>query len=165
MNCHGQRLLKKNNDYFVVEASADGYNFNIVGRVNGAGISITTQEYALVVNPTSNQMYYRLTQVDFDGTVTSHSIIVINRNESNQLIVSPNPFTNGLNVNVKVETNGNYYFNFVSTLGTVIEKNNTLKKGFNSIYVDTKELSSGFYILIVSDEVGKTIHTTKVIKE
>lgn len=67
-------------------------------------------------------MYYRLTQVDFDGTTTSPSMIVINRNESNQLIVSPNPFTNDLNVNVKVETSGNYYFNFVSTLGTIIEK-------------------------------------------
>lgn len=35
---------EKNNDYFVVEASADGYNFTTVGRVNGAGNSTKIQE-------------------------------------------------------------------------------------------------------------------------
>lgn len=157
---------EKNNDYFLVEASSDGYTFNSVGRVNGVGNSTTTQEYSLVdVSPTSNQMYYRLTQVDFDGTISSPSLIVISRKGSNQLIVFPNPFSNDLNVNVKVETSGNYQFNFISTLGTVVEQNRLLKKGFNSIHLDTKGLSSGFYILTVIDEVGNTIYTTKVIKE
>jgi hypothetical protein len=57
-----------NNDYFIIQRSADGLNFNDVGKVSGAGNTSIAQRYsALDRNPHFGQNYYRLKQVDYDG--------------------------------------------------------------------------------------------------
>jgi hypothetical protein len=62
-----------NNDYMAVERSADGRSFDEIGRVQGAGNSNTPIRYDLLdEEPLSGRSYYRLRQVDFDGT-TSYS--------------------------------------------------------------------------------------------
>ena len=58
---------ENNNDYFLVESSLDGFFWDEVSIVDGAGTSLTPQTYNLKLNPTDRLKYYRLTQVDFDG--------------------------------------------------------------------------------------------------
>jgi hypothetical protein len=58
-----------NNDYFIVEESTNGVDFYEVGRVKGAGNSHNLKHYKFELrrNPDETH-YYRLTQVDFDGS-------------------------------------------------------------------------------------------------
>lgn len=64
------------NDYIAVERSADGQNFLEIGRVTGSGTSDLTNDYELEDSrPVSGTNYYRLRQVDYDGT-TAYSHIV-----------------------------------------------------------------------------------------
>lgn len=58
-----------NNDFFTLERTLDGENFEIIGTVNGAGNSTSTLNYSFVDdNPYSGISYYRLKQTDFDGS-------------------------------------------------------------------------------------------------
>ncbi len=60
-----------NNDFFTVERSGDGFNFQAVGTISGAGNSTGVLDYAFVDDdPKPGITYYRLRQTDFDGTST-----------------------------------------------------------------------------------------------
>lgn len=57
------------NDYFEVEHGTDGVRFDPIGRQAGAGNSVQTQRYTFLhPEPPPGLHYYRLRQVDFDGT-------------------------------------------------------------------------------------------------
>lgn len=67
-----------NNDYMAVEHSIDGIRFQEIGRVRGAGTTYESQQYELLHRqPQAGVNYYRLRQVDIDGTATFHEIIVV----------------------------------------------------------------------------------------
>lgn len=63
------------NDYFVLERSYDAINFAEVARVAGVGNSISQTSYSHTVYG-GGSAYYRLVQVDYDGTSTVSEIIV-----------------------------------------------------------------------------------------
>ncbi|OFY84190.1 MAG: hypothetical protein A3F72_14270 [Bacteroidetes bacterium RIFCSPLOWO2_12_FULL_35_15] len=83
-----------NNDYFTIEKSKDGLNFETVSSVDGAGNSATVINYKLQdYQPFDGHSYYRLNQTDFDGTVT-HSHLVnanFNRKPDFSFKIYPNP--------------------------------------------------------------------------
>jgi hypothetical protein len=68
-----------NNDYFVIERSIDGMNFDEVARIDGAGNSTQQTNYSYsdesFVKDTIN--YYRLKQVDYNGASEYFNIIAI----------------------------------------------------------------------------------------
>ncbi|GAB2959311.1 hypothetical protein GCM10027048_28330 [Hymenobacter coalescens] len=63
---------EKNNAYFAVERSADGRAFAELQRVAGQGSTSTRSHYAYTDAhlPAGATLYYRLRQVDLDGTTT-----------------------------------------------------------------------------------------------
>jgi hypothetical protein len=57
-----------NNNYFIIERSSDGVNFEDIGKVSGSGNSNTTLKYDFYdLHPFAGDNYYRLKQVDYDG--------------------------------------------------------------------------------------------------
>jgi hypothetical protein len=65
-----------NNDYFKLERTGDGINFQTIEIIDGQGNSTTTTLYsAMDYEPLIGLNYYRLTQVDFDGNSQSSDII------------------------------------------------------------------------------------------
>lgn len=65
-----------NNAYFLLERSADGINYETVTRVDGKGNSNEMTEY-IADDPYAafGTNYYRLTQVDYDGTSRTYEVI------------------------------------------------------------------------------------------
>lgn len=68
---------ESNNDYFVIERSSDGKSFSKIGAVvrslgNGASYSFTDEQ------PQSGANYYRLRQVDKDGSSTDLATRMVN---------------------------------------------------------------------------------------
>lgn len=64
-----QTATETNNDHFVVEYAADGYNFQSLAEIDGAGTTTSPQNYQYRVElPGFNEGYFRLKQVDYDGT-------------------------------------------------------------------------------------------------
>jgi hypothetical protein len=73
-----QTSTEVNNDYMEVERSTDSRSFRSIGRVDGAGNSDQLIDYQLTdPNPLSGISYYRLRQVDFDGSVNFSKIVTV----------------------------------------------------------------------------------------
>lgn len=85
-----------NNDYFQVEKSEDGINFNVVSIIQGNGTTNSLSNYTAYDDmPNASTIYYRLKQVDFDGKFEYSDIISINIQNQDmadcKLIIKPNP--------------------------------------------------------------------------
>lgn len=125
--------LEIDNDYFTIERSVDGVDFEVVKTIDGAGNSAITRHYAdLDDQPVTGESYYRLKQTDFDGRF-SYSPIV-------RVVV--------LESNVMIELNANLYPN-------PLPKGSQLQIDFNSGSPKKEELLIEFYDLAS----GKKIHT------
>ena len=71
------------NDRFVVERSVDGFNFQPVLTRSGAGNSTSVIEYQDVDrSPLPGLSYYRLGQIDLDGTTTWSDLVPVEFNAS-----------------------------------------------------------------------------------
>jgi hypothetical protein len=83
---------EKDNEYFSLEKSRDGQQFNEVGRVAGAGTNTGKLNYQFTDDfPFGGTGYYRLKQVDFDGTFTYSRIVAVNSQITAALRIYPNP--------------------------------------------------------------------------
>lgn len=83
-----------NNDYFTLERSASGAQFEEVARIQGAGTTHEAQVYNYVdPSPFPNETYYRLRQTDYDGTSKHSKVIRIEtgRDKNRRMSVYPNP--------------------------------------------------------------------------
>ncbi|MBJ6117708.1 T9SS type A sorting domain-containing protein [Pontibacter sp. BT310] len=70
---------EKNNDRFDVERSQDGKHFSKIGEITGNGNSNRTLNYTYTDNrPATGVSYYRLRQVDYDGTIEFSKTITVN---------------------------------------------------------------------------------------
>ncbi|WP_020529346.1 T9SS type A sorting domain-containing protein [Flexithrix dorotheae] len=86
-----------NNDYFTIERSFDGKNWETLNMVAGKGNSHELVKYNVIdANPGSPLNYYRLKHTDLDGGTFFSEIICVHFNQSilSTLLVYPNP-TNG----------------------------------------------------------------------
>jgi hypothetical protein len=83
------------NDYFTVERSQDGLNFEIAEIVNGAGNSTNVRHYHSVDHtPYESTSYYRLKQTDFNGAYTYSGVKTVNFSEAENNDLSFNVFPN-----------------------------------------------------------------------
>ena len=83
-----QTETERNNDYFTVEKTLDGIDYEIVGIVHSNGNSITINRYVLNdFNLSNNIIYYRLKQTDFDGKVTYSKLISVDNRGYENIVV------------------------------------------------------------------------------
>ncbi len=70
---------ERNNDYFTIEQSVNGFDFVVVGYMNGAGNSSSPLAYKLIdSSPELEKVsYYRLKQTDFDGQYAYSNIVLV----------------------------------------------------------------------------------------
>jgi hypothetical protein len=74
---------ERDNDYYVIEKSLDGLKWDIITQINGYGTTTTQQDYYTYDNNIETELnYYKLSQVDFNGSKTELKIIAIdNKNK------------------------------------------------------------------------------------
>ena len=68
-----------NNDYFEIECSTNGKQFFTIGKLNGAGTTTETTNYSFIHHPDqfASKLYYRLKQVDLDGSYTYSDLKIV----------------------------------------------------------------------------------------
>ena len=87
-----------NNDYFVVERSSDGARFTDVTRIAGAGTINQVSTYQAADQPGPGTHYYRLRQVDLDGTTTHSNMLQVEVQAELRVKAYPNPASDVLHV-------------------------------------------------------------------
>lgn len=77
-----------NSDYFIVERSLNGAEWDYVGNTKAAGNSNDEINYRMEDRAfTSSINYYRLKQVDFDGSTKVYGLVSIDNRESKKDLV------------------------------------------------------------------------------
>lgn len=95
---------EQNSDYFVVQRSKDGNEFEDVQRVDAAGNSTTIRSYlATDYEPYKEISYYRLKQVDNDGTYKFSAMIAVKFDVDFSMSVYPNPSSGKFNVAIQAK--------------------------------------------------------------
>ena len=95
-----QTATEINNDYFTIERSRNGIDFELLEKIAGAGNSSVPLNYKTFdSNPFNGKNYYRLRQTDFDGTFSYSEIRVVEFEQfGNSVSVFPNPTSDELNI-------------------------------------------------------------------
>lgn len=78
VQCSWVTTSEWNNDHFIVERSADGTDYTAVGQVVAVGNSSSVESYTFLdVAPLRGTSYYRLRQVDVDGTTSVSGVVPV----------------------------------------------------------------------------------------
>jgi hypothetical protein len=88
---------EKNSDRFEVQRSATGGEYNTIGTVKGQGSTSMAHNYSFVDSrPLAGTSYYRLRQVDTDGTFSFSPVVAVQAEASTKAMLYPNPSANQL---------------------------------------------------------------------
>ena len=106
LNNHNLPVLKWrtaseiNNSHFEIEKSTDAQTFQYLGTMEGAGTSFSPIEYTFIdhsITAVNHLMYYRIKQVDLDGSgsYTPIRTLLVQNQQEYDLSLFPNPTSTG----------------------------------------------------------------------
>jgi hypothetical protein len=144
-----------NNDYFTIERSTNGKDFDIIAYKEGAGTTSQTQYYSLTDDqPLPGLAYYRLKQTDYNGEFEySKTITVVSKKQlANDIRIFPNP-SNG-NFNILCEGDQSTEYRIYDLQGRMVSSS-TLEPGMMNP-VSLPSLKAGIYQVVISGEETST---------
>jgi hypothetical protein len=137
---------EQNNNYFNVERSLNGIDFNLIGRVNGNGTTTFSGSYNFTdMSPSEGFNYYRLKQTDINGKITYSPVRSV-RFYKKSLFV----FTKTVDNNLSFAINSDHEIGFIISNST--GQNCFTGKAKGSLLIDISRLSAGVYY--ISTESG-----------
>ena len=142
-----------NNDYYRIEKSNTGYEWEILGTVDGVGNSTTEQTYTYFDENQRINNYYRLYQVDIDGAQELLSTMYSECENTNSNIESfPNPSHGSFSIYWKqFKTKGEVKISILNTNGMkVLQENAILDIGVN-LFTIKADLAPGIYMIELID--------------
>lgn len=148
---------ERNNDYFVIERSADLENFVAIDTISGQGNTSALSEYRWTdIQPLGTTTYYRLSQTDFNGKKTLLQTIAVQQDclTNNQPIAAYNNYNQQLIIN----PNGKNIekLRIINTRGREVKQFTVqqLQKSSTNIKISEK-LQKGIYIVSIHTTNGK----------
>ena len=167
-----QTAFELNNKGFYVERSIDGTEFTSIGFVKGKGNSNKLEAYNTVdanafENAGVSSLYYRLRQVDFDGTESLSETKLVLQKEilSHAVVVFPNPFTETVSVQVVSAEAGMGHIQVLDMNGKeMFVMHTALRKDMQTIVLPNAALLSAgiYFVKVISPTQTEVI---KVIKQ
>lgn len=160
--------MELNNDYFEIQRSHDGLSWDALEQIEGFGTTKQQQNYiAYDQAPMSGLNYYRLKQVDFDGTIDYSDVRQVEFNEgiSEPLQVTsvyPNPFADFITIEFQSPKDGDAQLQLFNSSGVLLQTQTQMvyKGTQNAKFSDLSSLETGAYVLVVSmgeERVTKTL--------
>ncbi|MBN2681221.1 MAG: T9SS type A sorting domain-containing protein [Bacteroidales bacterium] len=136
-----------NNDYFLIEKADEANNWEVISSINGKGNSNELVLYYDVdCSPSPGINYYRIRQVDFDGTYTFSKIEAVNVTaKENKLTIYPNPCNSYLTISSN-EFIGEEFKIFNISGEDVSAKCKLISGTEFSISLDVSKLEAGIYL-------------------
>ncbi len=149
-----------NNDFYTLERSTDGKNFERITTISGAGTSSKPQTYSFLDRFAPNGIsYYRLSQTDLDATTRYLGTISLYRQSPSKLYIQniyPIPTSDKLFVEFGNPSMGNLELELVNTLGQVVLRQ-SIEGNINKAEVDCSRLKKGLYLLKLGEVWEKVV--------
>ena len=161
-----QTATEHNSDYFTLEKSRDGQNWQLLTSMDAAGNSTQLLNYETTdENAMEGNNYYRLSQVDYDGTTKEYNVINVSciGGSRESFIVYPNPSSSAFQVVLEDKhLVGNATLMVKDTkCAMLLNRSIEVKPGINLFNVGDMNLAPGvYYIQVVNGE-----RATEVLKE
>lgn len=154
-----QTASEINNDYFTIERTLDGNNWQEINTVAGAEYSTSLLNYSAIDNsPYTGVSYYRLKQTDFDGQFSYSQVrsVTIESLKSSQLELYPNPTSNKITIEGEETELKNIHI--YTTLGQdVTALTKRLIDTKTKLVIDLSHLSMGIYYIKTNTTSYKVI--------
>ena len=141
-----------NSNYFEIERSIDGVNFEVIGSKAAAGNSVSSISYQYIDKyPSKGYNYYRLKEIDQKYHATNSSIVsVYYTSADGYMVVSPNPIASEYKVNLNSVSTGNYVLQIFNFSGSIIdEKQFELLESKMELNLNSNHLENGWYYIRV----------------
>ena len=160
-------VSETNNDHFRVMRSNDGFNWNELGRIDGAGNTDSQRNYTFYdEQPMQGINQYKIIQVDDDGGFAESEVVSLNFDIGSKMEwrqVGPVPTADLLDISFMAPKDEALRFQLVGMDGSIIEQRNIdALYGLNKFEMDLSGLSSGIYFIRLSGSQGTL--DRKVIK-
>lgn len=151
-----------NNEKFVIERSSDLIDWEAIGEVLGEGNADFISEYNFTDHEAlQGTNYYRLQQIDIDGTAVYTNAVVIQLGEDNTVSITPNPFDQILIFKSNIK--GNIDVSIYNVLGSLVYQTNFYLENKNGIFYVQPDLPIGTYLIRIQSE--RFIEQQKIIKK
>ena len=157
-----------NSDYYIVERSYENEGFEDIGKVDSEGNSLSVSEYSFDDEDIdrNGKYYYRLRQVDLDGTIDYSDIVVItvDRKGDFKADVYPNPAFGFVNINIQTSELTDVHAIILDVAGKLVVDNvinGNIPVGNSEIRVPLENLPAGTYIVRITS--GETVFNHKIL--
>ncbi len=155
INLEWSTATETNNKGFEVERSEDGENFSKIAFVDGMGTTTEAQSYIFTDrNAVGGTYYYRLRQVDFDGTYAYSDVVEVEFVPSEYSLQQnyPNPFNPSTTIKFALPVEAKVTVTLYNALGQRVNEivSNNFTAGVQTVNFNASELASGMYIYQIS---------------
>jgi hypothetical protein len=154
---------ESNNSHFEIERSSDSRNFSKIGEVRGAGTTNQTQNYQFIdEKPLTGINYYRLKQVDFDGTSELSKMITVRFGHTKSIHVVPTLVTDLINVELSESANDQDGTWQVFDINGRLVASGIISTDAPQFTADLSQIELGLYLLHV--QFGTEVITERIQK-
>ncbi len=149
------------------EGTLGNSDWQKIGFVNGSGTSTEVHSYSFIdANPVTGISYYRLKQIDFDGTFDYSNIVEVVYGAVAEFALEqnyPNPFNPTTKINYSIKEKGNVELKIFGLLGSEIATlvNEEKTPGNYEVFFDASNLSSGVYLYTIKS--NSFVQTRKML--
>jgi hypothetical protein len=158
-----------NNQGFEIERSLDGLSFNNIGYVPGFGTTTEPKSYSFTdQSVTSGKYYYRLKQIDFDGSFTYSGVVEAEVSLPIEFSLEqnyPNPFNPATTIEFSLQADAQVKISVYNLVGEKVAEviNKDYTAGNHKIEFNASQLTSGVYLYRIDavDASGKIYNSVK----
>lgn len=163
---HWETYAELMNDYFDIEKSADGIRWESMTKVDGRGNANGIHYYhAKDEKPHEGISYYRLRQVDFDGSSTHSKLISIETDVKTTMRAFPSLMddaTQNLTVQLPISKNEILYTAYLYGLSGKLIETYTIESDAGEAQLDVANLNKGAYVLqVVASNFNQKVRLVK----
>jgi hypothetical protein len=129
-----------------------------LGFIDGKGTTTEKSNYSFVdKNPAEGKSFYRLKQIDFDGTSKIYNSAELDFETVKEYSLSqnyPNPFNPSTEINYSLAKSGNVTLTIYNLLGSEIATlvNGFMESGKHSVKFTANDITSGIYFYTINAE-------------
>lgn len=164
-----ETATETNNLGFEIERSRDSESFILLGFISGKGTTTTKSSYSFIdTDIKTGKYYYRLKQIDFDGTSKYYNVVTVDAGFPKSFALSqnyPNPFNPGTVIKFQLPVESNVKLEIFNSLGERIREliNNRLAAGYHEVSFDGTNQPSGilYYVVTASGTDGSVFRSVK----
>jgi len=148
-----------NNDYFRIERSDDGFDFEVVGTVDGSGNSQLVNAYSFIDESQDLDLsYYRIVQVDYNGGEDVIETMIITCEDINSLEIVelyPNPTRSDITINIVSPNRDEVMLALYDASGKLIYNDGlSINEGYNLVNIPVDQYRAGVYLIKIINSKG-----------